>query len=105
MEQNLCEYSAVGDDRDSARLRVNRGYSLVTEMKKRALQTHFIIQDFLQPKGIQPISHLSIHPFDHPPILLFTKHLLTTYSVSTQTSFWGYRNESVTVPALKKLSI
>ena len=113
MKQNLCEYSAVGDDRDSARLRVNRGYSLVIEMTKCALQTHFIIQDFLQPKSIQssihpcirPISHLSIHPFNHPPILLFTKHLLNTYSVSTHTSFWGYRNESVTVSALKKLSI
>lgn len=46
-EADLCEYSAVGDDRDLARGRGNKGYSLAIEMTKCTLQTHVIMQDFL----------------------------------------------------------
>lgn len=81
--------SAVGDDRDSAWGRVDRGYSSVTEMVKCALQTHFIFQDFLQLKSIQSSTHpcvqsinrLPIHPIQPtilPPLIqqAFLEHLV-----------------------------
>ena len=65
MKQNLCEYSAVGDDRDLARLKGNRGYSLATEMTKMCSTDTFYYSGLPTPKE-QPTIHSVMHPTNKP---------------------------------------
>ena len=65
MKQNLREYSAVGDDRDSARLKGNRGYSLAIEMTKMCSTDTFYYSGLPTPKE-QPTIHSVMHPTNKP---------------------------------------